>query len=75
MALIDSWMTPTRRGAAVLPGLPRLRLGVERYVVPACGSVTVALQPGVRVTLVDPQGGKGGGTGDGQPAELLAFDR
>ena len=51
----------------MLPGLPRLRPGVERYVVPPCGSVTVDLLAGDRVTLVDPAGR--------QPGELLAFDR
>jgi aminomethyltransferase len=67
MALVDHWVTPTRRGGAIVPGLPRLRLGVERYVVPACGSVTVELQPGDGFALIDPQGGQSG--------ELLVFDK
>ena len=62
----QAWVTPSRRGAATLPGLPRLAPGVERYVIPVCGSVTAELCAGDRITLVDPQGG--------QPGELLAFD-
>ena len=66
----EAWVEPARRGGTVRPGLPRLRPGVERYVVPACGSVTAELCAGDRITLVDPQGSGGGG----QTGELLAFD-
>ena len=65
MAGILPFVSPARRGSTMLPGLPRLRLGVERHPISALGSVTVELAAGDRVTLVDPEGG--------QPGELVAF--
>lgn len=49
------------------PNLQSREPGLERYRIPAQGSIIVELQAGDRLTLIDPEGG--------QPGELLVFDR
>jgi aminomethyltransferase len=67
LAAVLPFIAPSRRGSAILPGLPKLRPGIERHPISALGSVTVDLAAGDSVTLVDPEGA--------QPGELVAFTK
>jgi len=48
------------------PGLATRRLASEIYRVPGGGSAVISLEPGDRLTLIDPEGR--------QPGEIVAFD-
>ena len=54
------------RPRILLPGIRRLPPGVERYVVPAAGSVVVAILAGDTLRIVNTEGG--------QTCEIVAFD-
>ena len=54
------------RPRLLLPGIRRLPPGVERYVVPACGSVMVTVVAGDTLRIVNTEGG--------QVCEIVAFD-
>ncbi len=60
------FLSPTVRNGIIVPGLPTLPPGVERYVVKGGGSVTVKVEQGDNITLVDKDGL--------QAAELVLFD-
>ncbi len=54
------------RPRILLPGIRRLPPGVERYVVPAAGSVVVTVLAGDTLRIVNTEGG--------QTCEIVAFD-
>jgi len=54
-----------RSSARLQPGLALRQPGVERYRVPGGGLIVIALEPGDRLTVLDPEGL--------QPGELAAF--
>ena len=54
------------RPRILIPGIRRLPPGVERYVVPAAGSVVVAVLAGDTLKIVNTEGG--------QTCEIVAFD-
>ena len=54
------------RPRILLPGIRRLPPGVERYVVPAAGSVVVTVLAGDTMRIVNTEGG--------QTCEIVAFD-
>lgn len=54
------------RPRILLPGIRRLPPGVERYVVPAAGSVVVTILAGDTLRIVNTEGG--------QTCEIVAFD-
>jgi len=54
------------RPRLLLPGLPLLPPGVERYRIPGGGSLTLALGAGDRVSVTDREGR--------QPCEIVTFD-
>ena len=54
------------RPRILLPGIRRLPPGVERYVVPAAGSVVVTVLAGDTLKVVNTEGG--------QTCEIVAFD-
>jgi len=56
---------PSTAGAVLLPGLPTLGVGVERYVAEGGGATVFSLEPGDRVTVRDREGR--------QAAEISAF--
>ncbi len=60
------FLTPTAKNGILVPGLPTLPLGIERYVVNGGGSVTVSVEQGDTITLVDKDGL--------QAVELVLFD-
>ena len=47
---------PTKLGQAIVPGLPLLPHGVERYVVPGGGSRGIKIDKGDEITVVDREG-------------------
>ena len=47
---------PTKLGQAIVPGLPLLPHGVERYVVPGGGSRGIKIEKGDEITVVDREG-------------------
>ena len=56
---------PSRAGAVLVPGVPTLGLGVERYVAQGGAAAVFALEPGDGLTLRDREGR--------QAAEIAAF--
>lgn len=56
---------PSTAGAVLLPGMPTLGVGVERYVAEGGGATVFSLEPGDRVTVRDREGR--------QAAEISAF--
>ena len=56
---------PSTAGAVLLPGVPTLDFGVERYVAEGGAATAFSLEPGDAVTLRDREGR--------QPAEIAAF--
>ncbi len=60
------FLSPTVKNGIIVPGLPTLPPGVERYIVNGGGSVTVKVEQGDKITLVDKDGL--------QAAELVLFD-
>ena len=56
---------PSTAGAVLLPGMPTLGFGVERYVAEGGGATVFSLEPGDRVTVRDREGR--------QAAEISAF--
>jgi len=69
MVAPDSGLALASAGARprlIEPGLAGFAPGTERYRVRGGGSLTVALQPGDRITVTDIEGR--------QPCELVAFD-
>ena len=56
---------PSKVGQAIIPGLPILPHGVERYVVPGGGSRGIKIDEGDEITVVDREGL--------QPAEMVFF--
>ena len=56
---------PSTAGAVLLPGVPTLGFGVERYVAEGGAATAFSLEPGDAVTLRDREGR--------QPAEIAAF--
>ena len=56
---------PSTAGAVLLPGVPTLGFGVERYVAEGGAATVFSLEPGDRVTLRDREGR--------QPAEIAGF--
>ena len=47
---------PTKLGQAIVPGLPLIPHGVERYVVPGGGSRGIKIDKGDEITVVDREG-------------------
>lgn len=66
-AQTQPFMSPLMRNGIITPGLPILPPGVERYVVKGGGSVTVKVDQGDKITVVDKEGL--------QAIELLLFDK
>ena len=58
--------SPLGKNGIIVPGMPALPQGVERYVVNGGGSVTIHIERGDLITVVDKDGL--------QDAELLLFD-
>ena len=58
--------TPFERNGILVPGLPVLEQGVERYLVTGGGSQTVPIEEGDEIAVLDREGL--------QPAELTFFD-
>lgn len=58
--------TPYERQGILVPGLPILPHGVERYPVPGGGSRSVTIRKGDEISVLDKEGL--------QPAELVFFD-
>ena len=56
MGLIDIIEKPMISGSNKFPGLPLLPHGIERYVVPGCGSRGLEINKGDEITIVDKQG-------------------
>jgi len=56
---------PSTAGAVLLPGMPTLGIGVERYVAEGGGATVFSLEPGDKVTVRDREGR--------QAAEISAF--
>ena len=56
MGLIDIIEKPMISGSKKFPGLPLLPHGIERYVVPGCGSRGLEIKKGDEITIVDKEG-------------------
>ena len=56
---------PSKAGAVLIPGLPTLGFGVERYVAQGGAATVFSLEPGDTVTVRDREGR--------QAAEIAAF--
>ena len=56
MGLIDIIEKPMISGSNKFPGLPLLPHGIERYVVPGCGSRGLEINKGDEITIVDKEG-------------------
>jgi aminomethyltransferase len=65
MTIIPRFETPFERNGVLIPGLPVLGHGVERYPVPGGGSRTVKLRRGDEIGVLDRYGL--------QPVELVVF--
>lgn len=61
------FLSPLAKNGILIPGMPTLPLGMERYVVNGGGSVTVKIEKGDKITVVDKDGL--------QDAELVLFDK
>ncbi|MDE0058039.1 MAG: DUF1989 domain-containing protein [Defluviicoccus sp.] len=58
-------LQPSRAGAVLVPGVPTLGLGVERYVAEGGAATVFSLEPGDGLTVRDREGR--------QPAQIAAF--
>ena len=56
MATPASYLNPLQRGQVLVPGVPVLAAGVERYPIPGSGSRAVEVVAGDEFTLVDEEG-------------------
>ena len=66
MGIVPKFETPYERGGVLVPGLRVLPDDVERYPLPALGTLALEIDAGDEVSVLDPEGL--------QPAELVFFD-
>jgi len=66
MGIIPKFETPYEHGGVLTPGLRVLPEDVERYPLPALGSLALDIDQGDEISVLDPEGL--------QPAELVFFD-
>ena len=66
MGFYSKFETGYERGGVLIPGLRVLPEDVERYPLPALGSLALDIDEGDEISVLDPEGL--------QPAELVFFD-